>query len=157
MIALAAGFATAAEQVLAAPHPQTPHPSSCTPEPVGVGGQQVRGCLTAADQISDGTGVTVAGVDIRGAPGWIVLHPNDGGEPGPRLGVAPVRQGRSTQVIVPATRRLTTGDYWPMLHLDAGITGVYQFPAGPDVPVVDTQGMVMKRIHVTVRPPAATP
>jgi hypothetical protein len=38
-----------------------------------------------------------------------------------------------------------------MLHLDAGTPGVYEFPDGPDVPVIDSQGMVMKRIQVTVR------
>ena len=38
-----------------------------------------------------------------------------------------------------------------MLHLDAGIEGAYEFPAGPDVPVVNSQGMVMKLIRVTVR------
>ena len=45
---------------------------------------------------------------------------------------------------------MTTGNYWPMLHVDAGIEGTYEFPAGPDVPVVDSQGMVMKLIHVTL-------
>jgi hypothetical protein len=128
----------------------TPAPA-CDPEPTHTAGQQVRGCLSATDQTSDGASVTVAAVEIRDAAGWIVLHTNDNGEPGPRIGLVPIRQGRSAQVTVPVTGRLTTGDYWPMLHLDAGVKGVYEFPAGPDVPVVDSQGMVMKLIHITVR------
>jgi len=124
---------------------------ACEPEHTHTAGQQVRGCLSAADQTSDGTSVTVAAVEIHDAAGWIVLHTDDNGEPGPRIGLAPVRQGRSTQVTIPASSRLATGIYWPMLHLDAGVKGVYEFPAGPDVPVVDSQGMVMKLIHITVR------
>jgi hypothetical protein len=38
-----------------------------------------------------------------------------------------------------------------MPHLDAGAPAAYECPTGPDVPVVDSQGMVMKRIHITVR------
>jgi hypothetical protein len=116
-----------------------------------IAGQQIRGCLSATDQTSDGTTVTVDEVDILGAPGWIVLHTDDNGEPGPRNGVIAVRQGRSRHIRVPATEPLTTGTYWPMLHLDAGILDTYEFPHGPDVPVIDFQGIVMKRIHVTVR------
>jgi hypothetical protein len=124
---------------------------TCVADPTPIGGQLVRGCLTAADQIIDGTSVTVTSVEIRGASGWIVLHTNEAGEPGPRIGLVRVQQGRSTNVLVPAARRLTTAFYWPMLHIDAGRQGVYEFPIGPDVPVVDSQGMVMKLIHVTVR------
>lgn len=132
-------------------HRHTQAAGACAPDPTPIAGQQVRGCLSAADQISDGTSVTVADVDIHNGHGWIVLHTDDGGEPGPRIGVVSVRQGRSTQVSVPVTGRMTTGNYWPMLHVDAGVEGAYEFPAGPDEPVVDSQGMVMKLIHVTVR------
>jgi hypothetical protein len=133
------------------PHRHTPTAGACAPDPAPIAGQQVRGCLSAADQAGDGTSVTVTDVDIHNGPGWIVLHTDDGGEPGPRISVVPIRQGRSTQVSIPVTSRMTTGNYWPMLHVDAGIPGTYEFPAGPDVPVVDSQGMVMKLIHVTVR------
>jgi hypothetical protein len=122
----------------------------CRPELMPLAGQQVRGCLTAVDQHSDGTSVTVSTVEIRGAPGWIVLHTDDGGEPGPRIGLVHIPQGRSTEVTIPAHERLATGSYWPMLHLDAGAVDAYEFPTGPDVPVVDSQGMVMKHIHITV-------
>jgi hypothetical protein len=129
---------------------QDPAPS-CDPNPSRLNGQPVYGCLDAVDQTSDGTSATVAAVDIRGASGWIILHVNDGGEPGARAGLIQIRQGLSTNVVVPAFGRLVTGDYWPMLHLDAGVLGSYDFPHGPDVPVVDSQGIVMKLIHVTVR------
>jgi hypothetical protein len=128
-----------------------PVAGTCVTDPTPIGGQLVRGCLTAADQVIDGTSVTVAGVEIRGASGWIVLHTDEAGEPGPRIGLVHVQQGRSTNIMIPAARRLTTAIYWPMLHIDAGRQGDYEFPIGPDVPVVDSQGMVMKLIHVTVR------
>jgi len=49
---------------------------------------------------------------------------------------------------------LTTGAWpcWSVLHLAAGAApDVYEFGTGPDVSVVDSQTMVMKRIHLTVR------
>lgn len=145
-IALTAVLATAA-----CGHAHRHSGEDCRPEMTPVAGQQIRGCLTATDQTSDGTTIAVDEVEIRGAPGWIVLHPDDNGEPGPRNGVIAVRQGHSRNVVVPAVTPLTTGAYWPMLHLDAGIPDVYEFPRGPDVPVIDSQGMVMRRIQVTVR------
>src|SRR5690242_11770067 len=102
--------------------------AACHPDLTPVTGQQVRGCLTAADQHSPGASITVTTVDIRGATGWVVLHTDDHGEPGPRIGLIHIPEGRSTRVTVPADLQLTTGDYWPMLHLDAGTVDVYEFP-----------------------------
>ena len=51
------------------------------------------------------------------------------------------------------------GKLWPMLHIDAGKIGTYEFP-GPDAPVVVDGNIVMKQISITAaaaNPPSAMP
>jgi LPXTG-motif cell wall-anchored protein len=43
------------------------------------------------------------------------------------------------------------GKLWPMLHIDAGTIGTYEFP-GPDAPVVVDGNIIMKQITVTSAP-----
>ena len=52
-------------------------------------------------------------------------------------------------VVVPLDSAQVTGAFGPMLHLDAGVKGTYEFP-GADVPVKDAAGVVMKKITLTV-------
>src|SRR5215216_4081513 len=90
--------------------------------------------VTAADQDSDGTSVTVSGVTAT-APGWMVIHIDDNGSPGPVLGETAVSAGDSSDVVVtidPPLEQDTT--LWAMLHVDEGVVGTYEFP-GADVPV----------------------
>ena len=98
--------------------------------------------VAAADQESDGTSVTVAAVTAAQV-GWIVIHADDNGAPGPVLGETAVSAGESTDVVVPLAE-LLSGDsaLWAMLHIDEGETGVYEFP-GPDGPVLVDDVIVM--------------
>ncbi len=98
--------------------------------------------VTAADQESDGTTVTVATVTAA-QDGWMVIHADDNGAPGPVLGETAVAAGESTDVVVPLDEALT-GDspLWAMLHVDEGAIGVYEFP-GPDNPVLVDDVIVM--------------
>jgi hypothetical protein len=52
-------------------------------------------------------------------------------------------------VVVTLDAPVTTGALWPMLHLDAGTIGTYEFP-GVDGPVKSGSDIVMKKITVTV-------
>ena len=98
--------------------------------------------VTAADQDSDGTNVTVASVSAA-VPGWMVIHIDDNGSPGPVLGETAVPAGDSSDVVVaidPPLEADTT--LWAMLHVDEGVIGTYEFP-GADVPVKDGDMVVM--------------
>lgn len=131
--------------------PAAPPPSSesATHDGAHAGGA-VTGSLDAADQTSDGESVTIAAVEIQSPNGgWIALHQDADGKPGPVEHVVAVPAGASTDVVLPTPGGITTGAYWPMLHVDDGAAGTYEFP-GADVPVTDGGKPVMKQITVTV-------
>jgi hypothetical protein len=110
--------------------------------PVLVSAQDVTPAVTVSDQESDGTSVTIANV-AAAVPGWIVIHIDADGRPGPVLGQSAVEVGDNSDVVVeldPALEEDTV--LWAMLHVDEGEAGVYEFP-GADVPVRDGDVIVM--------------
>ncbi len=111
--------------------------------------------LDAADQSSDGKSVVVASVNLNaaGKGGWIALHADVGGKPGPVKYWVAVPSGSSTNVSIPTPGGIPTGAYWPMLHVDDHTIGTYEFPkvAGADLPVMSNGMVVMKKITVTVK------
>jgi hypothetical protein len=109
----------------------------------------VTGSLDAADQTGDGTSITVKSVTITGSSGFIAIHADANGSPGPVVGHVAVPEGASSDVVVPLDAKSPTGAYWPMLHVDAGTVGTYEFP-GPDGPVKSGADIVMKQITLTV-------
>ncbi|HMP38893.1 MAG TPA: LPXTG cell wall anchor domain-containing protein, partial [Roseiflexaceae bacterium] len=91
--------------------------------------------------------------------GWIVVHLDEGGRPGRVLGHSAVRAGDNMNVVVQLSEEVPAGgQLWPMLHVDAGTAGVYEFP-GADVPVRANDMVVMVQLTVTAAaaPPAAAP
>jgi plastocyanin len=71
---------------------------------------------------------------VAAEPGWIVIHSESNGGPGPVAGYAAVPKGVSQDVVVPVDPALLTPGLYAMLHVDAGTAGAYEFP-GDDVPV----------------------
>ena len=126
-------------------------PTAATPAPVpaAAAAANVSGSLDAADQSSDGKTITVKTVNIKGASGFIAIHADLSGKPGPVVGHAAIPEGDSSNVVVTLDAPVATGAFWPMLHLDAGKIGTYEFP-GPDVPVKSGSDIVMKKIALTV-------
>lgn len=112
-------------------------------------GAAVSGALDAADQTSDGKTITVSTVNITGSSGFIAVHADASGAPGPVVGHAAIPEGDSTSVVITLDTPITTGAFWPMLHTDGGTIGTYEFP-GPDGPVKTGADVVMKKITVTV-------
>ena len=112
------------------------------------------GTVDAADQaIVDGS-ITVASI-TAGQDGWIVAHLDENGAPGKVIGETAVKSGDSKDVKIKLSEDVPAGGkLWPMLHIDAGTIGTYEFP-GPDAPVVVNGNVVMKQITVTA--PAAPP
>jgi plastocyanin/predicted small lipoprotein YifL len=80
-------------------------------------------------------GAVRVGRIVAASPGWIVIHSESNGGPGPVAGYAAVPQGVSQEVIVPVDPALLTPGLYAMLQVDAGTVGAYEFP-GDDVPVV---------------------
>jgi heme/copper-type cytochrome/quinol oxidase subunit 2 len=79
--------------------------------------------------------------------GWLVVHAQADGKPGPVIGYAPVKDGRNANVFVSVDSSRATGSLFAMLHTDAGSTGVYEFP-GPDAPVKVDGNIVMSSFQV---------
>jgi hypothetical protein len=91
--------------------------------------------VRATDQlVADGT-VTVANV-VTAQDGFIVIHSDGGGRPGPVLGYAPVTAGSNSDIVVTLEGDVTPVVF-PMLHVDSGEVGVYEFGTveGADGPV----------------------
>jgi len=119
------------------------------PAPAAAPAAQPSGAVEASDQpVVDNT-ITVASV-TAGQDGWIVAHLDDNGAPGKVLGETAVKAGENKDVKIKLSEDVPVGGkLWPMLHIDAGTIGTYEFP-GADVPVKDASGnIVMKQIAVT--------
>ncbi|MGH3565122.1 MAG: DUF7282 domain-containing protein [Pseudonocardia sp.] len=130
----------------------TSAPAGAPPAPGGV--PAATGSLDAADQTTPGKFITIASVDLRagGSGGWIALHADADGQPGPVSYVISVPAGLSNNVAISTPDGLTTGAYWPTLHVDDSVIGTYEFGMKPDadLPVKNGNDLVMKKIMVTV-------
>lgn len=114
------------------------------------GGAEVTGSISVSDHTSDGSTVTVDSVTIQGANGFVVVHLDQDGAPGPVLGHVAVEEGTSTDLTVPLDEPLAAETtVWPMLHVDAGELGTYEFP-GPDGPVTAGGDVVMAPLVLSV-------
>jgi plastocyanin len=104
--------------------------------------------VTVADQeIADGK-VVVAEV-VSDGPGWLVIHAQADGKPGPILGYSPVTDGANTNVLVGIDTSGATETLYAMLHTDAGTVGIWEFPNGPDTPVMVGEQVVTPAFVVT--------
>jgi len=112
------------------------------------------GTVDAADQAIVDSSITVANV-TAGQDGWIVAHLDEGGKPGKVIGNTAVTKGENKDVKIKLSEAVAAGGkLWPMLHIDAGAIGTYEFP-GPDAPVIVGGNIVMKQIAVTAAAAAA--
>jgi predicted lipoprotein with Yx(FWY)xxD motif len=100
------------------------------------------------DQTYDGTTVMVAKVFSKG-PGWIAIHAQQGGQIGPVIGYAPLKDGENDNVTVKIDPTKATSTLYAMLHVDAGVIGTYEFP-GPDVPYMASGQMISPPFNVSM-------
>ncbi len=95
--------------------------------------------VTAAAQEIIGGSVTISEV-VSDGPGWLVIHAQADGKPGPILGYSAVSDGENRDVTVQIDAANATETLYAMLHIDAGEIGTWEFPNGPDAPAqVDGQ------------------
>ncbi|OGO04727.1 MAG: hypothetical protein A2Y73_07070 [Chloroflexi bacterium RBG_13_56_8] len=112
-----------------------------------VSAQAVTPSVTVNDQeIQDGT-VTVATI-VSDGPGWMVIHADNNGAPGPVIGHTAVMDGENTDVVVDIDVDAATETLYAMLHSDLGTVGTYEFP-GADTPAQADGQVVMSPFSVT--------
>lgn len=89
--------------------------------------------LAASGQQSDGKTIVIDEAVFTGTTGFVAIHADAGGAPGPVIGVSALLSGASTGVTITLDKPLeANATVWPMLHVDNG-NGQYEFPtAGPD-------------------------
>ncbi len=109
-----------------------------------------------ADQAIADSKVTVAKVFSDG-PGWIVIHAQVDGKPGPILGFSPLADGENTDVAVEIDTSGATETLYAMLHTDAGEIGIWEFPDGPDAPVTVGDVVITPPFNVTGGLPGVLP
>ncbi|MEZ4268869.1 MAG: hypothetical protein R3F39_21140, partial [Myxococcota bacterium] len=100
--------------------------------------------LAVADQGLEPVDAVVVASVVADVAGWVVIHEDDGaGAPGDAIGNAAVPAGSSSDVVVGLGRQAVEGEtLYAMLHIDAGVADVYEFP-GPDAPAKDAAGAVV--------------
>ncbi|GAB4508798.1 MAG: hypothetical protein OHK0046_02330 [Anaerolineae bacterium] len=109
--------------------------------PVRVNDQVVTFPIDAAPSIvynvTDGEGVVTVEQALIDAPGWLVIHIDNNGAPGPVIGQAPLTPGLNTNIVISVDESMQTATVFPMLHYDTGEAGVYEFGSveGADGPV----------------------
>jgi plastocyanin len=112
--------------------PAAPAPAAPAPAEAGDTVATSPTSIEAGAQESDGTSVVVARIDLP-SPGFIAIHGDGGGNPGPVIGnSALLPAGLSLDVVVPLSEPLTADSIvFPMAHIDIDNDGVYDF-APPD-------------------------
>jgi hypothetical protein len=93
--------------------------------------------IDAGDQPYTDMGVTIGAATIA-VDGWMVIHSEANGGPGPVLGQTAISAGANTNIAVELAMDGRTDNLWPMLHIDDCEAGVYEFGVvqGCDAPVI---------------------
>lgn len=121
-----------------------PEPTATSePEPTATAEPEMEANgLEVVDQdLSEHGTVTIPLVDAA-VDGWLVIHADADGAPGPVIGFAPVAAGQTEDLAVPIDAAGGTDTVYAMLHIDEGTAGVYEFP-GPDGPARDSADAVV--------------
>lgn len=116
--------------------------AACAPAPAPTPVEEPSGpSVTVSDQAVIDDSITLTEV-VSDGPGWIVIHAQQDGAPGPVVGYAQVMDGSNLDVVVNIDITVATETLYAMLHTDAGEEGVYEFP-GDDTPVSVDDAVVM--------------
>lgn len=103
--------------------------------------------VTVSDQEIQDNRVVIDAAALVG-PGWLVVHADNGGQPGPVIGHSPLFPGENRHIVVTLDLSGVTETLFAMLHIDAGELGMYEFP-GPDAPVSVEGQVVAPQFEVT--------
>lgn len=109
--------------------------------------QEYTDAVSAPDQ-AGGVEVFIEDITLKN-PGYVVIHREVDGTPGPIIGSSDLLPaGETKNLIVSLNESVKEGDVlFAMLHSDNG-DGTFEFP-GPDAPVLDTNGnIVMQKFTI---------
>ncbi len=116
-------FLAACQRATPTPQPEPTEAPAATEAPA-MEEPMAKPSIEVQDQeIMDGK-VVIARVVSEG-PGWVVIHVEKDGKPGPIIGYAPVQAGENTNVEVEIDAEKATETLFAMLHVDAGQQGKY--------------------------------
>jgi len=85
---------------------------------------------------------------VSDGPGWIVIHADADGKPGPIIGRSAVIDGTNRDVMVAVLSSNATDMLYAMLHIDEGNIGIYEFP-GPDLPEMVNGAVISPAFNIT--------
>ncbi|MDF1542846.1 MAG: hypothetical protein RQ731_05460 [Anaerosomatales bacterium] len=91
---------------------------------VVVAGENV--ALAVEDQPGAADSIAVSRV-LAPDDSWLVVHLDDDGMPGKRVGLLRVEEGESVDLVVPLDERVTSPDVIVALHADRGQRGTFEF------------------------------
>ena len=100
----------------------------------------ITAALEVTDQKLQENKVVVSRVSMP-IRGWLVIHGDVGGQPGPILGKVPLTVGEFTDVSVVLIVPPKSEKLWAMIHVDKGKLGLYDF--GVDGPLEQGGSVVM--------------
>lgn len=102
--------------------------------------------VTVSDQTVKNGSIVIPEV-VSDGPGWIVIHIQADGKPGPVIGYTRVTSGWNRDVGVKIDESRITATLYAMLHEDDQELGVYEFP-GADGPVKVGGGILVKPFRI---------
>lgn len=115
---------------------------------------EVAPSVTVSEQSIVSSTVTIDEV-VSPGQGWIVIHIDADGAPGPVIGQSQVVTGTNANVAVTIDEEKATETLYAMLHVDAGEIGTYEFP-GADKPVLVDDKPVTPPFQIVKAETAAT-
>ena len=112
--------------------------------------------LEAADETTSGKTIQIPDVVLKDSKGYVAIHADANGSPGPVIGVSDqLPSGETQDVHIKLTKRLTSSaDVWPMVHLETNNNSTYDFGNDPtqDGPAkTSSGGVVTIKVHIKVR------
>lgn len=107
--------------------------------------------LSVADQDVDMSGQVVIDRAVSDGPGWIAIHTDRAGEPGPVIGQTPLQSGENANVTVSFNWQKATPQLHAVLYMDVGEVGLFEAP-DPDRPVVVNGVPIRAAFNVTLPP-----
>lgn len=108
-----------------------------TPQPTPI----VPSIAAGAQTITDRGLITIASV-LSPQPGWLAIYAEQDGEMGELLGYTAVNTGLNTDLTITVDPLKATPEMVAMLHTDAGEADEFDYPNGPDEPMLFESGRI---------------
>lgn len=125
-----------------APITATPQPTRTSPPAPTTAPTPFIPHMGVNDQVLTDEGqLTVASV-MSPEPGWLVIYTMPGEELGEILGYTAVQIGNNTNLIININPLSATPTLAAVLHVDQGNVDEFEFPDGPDVPLMFESGII---------------